>query len=183
MAKSSVSMGKSTETDTGKVKISKLSKMGHKVRGARKFVISPPHKVAAPSFWLFAVQLSGLTESERIEKIHSGFEASLLQAFRAAFDVSKALASEFANISTATLDRRLKANNLLDRVASERLDRLSQIAVMAAEVFESREIASKWLSTPNQALGGVSPLSLCLTELGAGQVKRVLHAIEWGGAV
>ncbi|WP_423836847.1 BPSL0761 family protein [Stutzerimonas stutzeri] len=33
-----------------------------------------------------------------------------------------------------------------------------------------------------QALGGNSPASLCRTEAGAIQVRRVLHAVKWEGA-
>ena len=55
--------------------------------------------------------------------------------------------------------------------------------MLAEDVFEDKEAASTWMSTPNDSLGGVTPLSLCETELGARQVRRVLNAIEWGGAV
>ncbi|CAM5286868.1 Antitoxin OS=Stutzerimonas stutzeri OX=316 GN=UIB01_09545 PE=4 SV=1 [Stutzerimonas stutzeri] len=55
--------------------------------------------------------------------------------------------------------------------------------MLAEDVFEDKEAAIVWMSTPNDALGGVTPLSLCGTELGARQLRRVLHAIEWGSAV
>lgn len=67
-------------------------------------------------------------------------------------------------------------------MASERLDRLASVALLAEEVFEDKQAAADWMSEPNQSLGGRQPLSLCDTEIGANQVRRVLHAIEWGGA-
>lgn len=81
------------------------------------------------------------------------------------------------------MERWLKSEAVLDPVVSERLDRLAQVAVLAEDVFEDKEAAIVWMSTPNDALGGVTPLSLCGTELGARQLRRVLHAIEWGSAV
>jgi uncharacterized protein (DUF2384 family) len=37
------------------------------------------------------------------------------------------------------------------------------------------------MATPNDALGGNTPVLQCETEIGARQVRRILHAIEWGG--
>ncbi len=60
-------------------------------------------------------------------------------------------------------------------------DRLSQVAVLAEEIFEDKAVAISWMTTVNDALGGKTPILLCETEIGARQVLRVLHAIEWGG--
>ena len=68
----------------------------------------------------------------------------------------------------------------LDAAASERFDRIAQIAGMAEDILESREEAAKWLTRAHPLLNQETPLHLCHTELGAGQVKRVLSAIEWG---
>ncbi|WP_286785109.1 MbcA/ParS/Xre antitoxin family protein [Pseudomonas kuykendallii] len=51
------------------------------------------------------------------------------------------------------------------------------------EVFESRAATTAWLTSPNTALDGKSPRSLCTTELGAIQVRRLLRCIEYGGVV
>lgn len=70
----------------------------------------------------------------------------------------------------------------LDSVASERLDRIAAVYALGEDVFESREAAAQWMSKPNKALGGDTPIMLCATEIGAKQVRRVLQALEWGGA-
>jgi putative toxin-antitoxin system antitoxin component (TIGR02293 family) len=85
-------------------------------------------------------------------------------------------------LSTSTLERRQKDKKPLDVVSSERLDRVASIAALAQSVFEDQEAASRWLSTPNEGLGGNAPLAQCETEIGANQVRRILHALEWGGA-
>ena len=56
-------------------------------------------------------------------------------------------------------------------------------ATLAIEVFQDKQAALDWLSRPNEALGGQAPGVLCETEDGAKQVRRVLHAMEWGGVV
>lgn len=86
------------------------------------------------------------------------------------------------NASTSTLDRRRREHKKLDSVASERLDRIASVCGLAEDVFESREGATQWMLKPNKALGGDVPIDLCETEIGAKQVRRVLHALEWGGA-
>ncbi len=133
------------------------------------------------SFWQVAHIVSGLSERQRLDLIRDGFDITFLVATREAFGVSKTIAAEIACISTVTYDRMAKNKRPLGQAASERLDRLAQVAVIAEEVFEDKELATKWMSTPNRSLGDEPPLALCGTELGARQVRRVLHAIEWGG--
>lgn len=65
---------------------------------------------------------------------------------------------------------------------SERLHRIAAVSCLAEEVFESSEAAAQWMERPNKALGGRTPTMLCETEVGAKQVRRVLQALEWGGA-
>lgn len=138
-------------------------------------------KKTSPSFWVMAHEVTSLSEGERMARIQAGFTANWLSATREAFVLNKSAIAGLAHISPATFDRRLKSEQRLDQVASERLDRLAQMAVMAEEVFEDKAVATSWLATANDALGGKTPLALCETELGARQVRRVLHAIEWGG--
>ena len=133
------------------------------------------------TFWVLAHEVSKLSEGERMIRISSGFDPNWLIATRDVFFLQKKDIAGLAHISTATLDRRLKSDQPLDPVASERLDRLAQLAVMAEDVFEDKQVATDWLSKANDALGGKTPIALCETELGARQVRRVLHAIEWGG--
>lgn len=54
---------------------------------------------------------------------------------------------------------------------------------LAKSVFESQDAATTWMFTPNMALGGVMPVVCCRIMEGAKQVRRILHAIEWGGVV
>lgn len=60
--------------------------------------------------------------------------------------------------------------------------RVREVQALAESVFESRSVALDWLARPNAVLGDVTPLSCCATAAGAQQVRRILRAIESGGA-
>lgn len=134
------------------------------------------------AFWDFSDARDGLSESERLGQIRAGFSASLFQAIRITFGLPERSLEILLNASISTLERRRREDKNLDLVASERLDRIGSVCHLAEDVFESREEAVNWMSRPNRALGGQEPVMLCETEIGARQVRRVLNAIEWGGA-
>jgi putative toxin-antitoxin system antitoxin component (TIGR02293 family) len=83
------------------------------------------------------------------------------------------------DISPRTVVRR-KRERVLSRDESEKLVRLANVFVRAAEVFEGAQCALDWLKAPNAALCAASPLSLLDTELGANVVLKALGRIEQG---
>lgn len=133
------------------------------------------------NFWVMAHSLASLTERERIAHIGTGFEPIWFPALESAFGLSLTAVASLTNTSSSTIERLIKNNVPLDPVTSERIDRLAQLAVLAEVVFEDKEAAGDWITRPNNALGGETPFSLCKTGLGAGQARRALHAIKWGG--
>lgn len=139
------------------------------------------HPIAA-AFWDFSAGRDNLNEAERLQQIRTGFTADLAQAVKAAFVLPEGSLERLLNASTSTLERRRREHKNLDPVASERLDRIATVCQLAEEVFESRQEAANWMSRPNGALGGQVPVMLCETEIGARQVRRVLNALDWGGA-
>lgn len=135
------------------------------------------------NFWNFSAQVHVLKESERLQQIKTGLSPALIDAMRATFDLSDSRLAILLNESLSTIHRRKLQQKTLGSIASERLDRIAFIGHQALEVFESRKAATRWMSVPNRLLGNSIPLMLCSTGLGAAQVRRVLHALEWGGAV
>jgi len=85
----------------------------------------------AQSFWILAKKLSLMTERERISSIRSGFAVTWILATKTAFDLDESAIAGFADISVRTLRQRLKKATLLDSQASERLDRLTQLALLS----------------------------------------------------
>lgn len=120
-------------------------------------------------------------EAERLLQIKEGLSAHLVHAVRDTFDLQKGTLETLFNASYSTLERFRRRQKPLDPVASERLDRIAVVCLLAEDIFESRAATVRWMSTPNKALGGSTPVSLCVTEIGAKQACRVLHALESGG--
>ncbi|WP_454868452.1 type II RES/Xre toxin-antitoxin system antitoxin [Pseudomonas farris] len=139
-------------------------------------------EVEIAAFWRFSSDRDLLRDSERIHQIKIGFPAQLAYAFRLTFNLQERNLETLLNASFSTLERRRREQKNLDPVASERLDRIATVSHLAEEVFESQANAALWMSKPNKALGGSAPIMLCETEIGAKQVRRVLQALEWGGA-
>jgi putative toxin-antitoxin system antitoxin component (TIGR02293 family) len=134
------------------------------------------------AFWAFANRHYALRESERLIQIKKGFPVQLFQAMRLTFNLQQEMVAILFNGSASTFERRIREDQALDTVASERLDRIASVSNLAHGVFENQDAAAKWMSVPNKALGDIAPILLCETEIGAKQVRRVLHALEWGGA-
>ena len=79
--------------------------------------------------------------------------------------------------------RRVREQAQLDLVASERLDRLIEVVSLPYAVFEQPASMEAWLKTPHPLLQQASPLKDCRTAIGAGQVRRLLQALEQGAPV
>jgi putative toxin-antitoxin system antitoxin component (TIGR02293 family) len=137
---------------------------------------------AIAEFWRFTANRKLLTDSERLQEIRVGFPAALIHALRLAFDLQDRPLETLLNASMSTLERRRREQKNLDSVASERVDRIATLSHLAERVFESQVAAALWMTTPNKAFSGTAPIMLCETEIGARQVRRVLQALEWGGA-
>ena len=73
-----------------------------------------------------------------------------------------------------------KKEGVLNCEESGKLLRLARIIERAAEVFEDGPAALDWVKSPNASLGGVTPLSILDTDLGAESVMDTLGRIEHG---
>ncbi|HQR83003.1 MAG: antitoxin [Polynucleobacter sp. 24-46-87] len=89
-------------------------------------------------------------------------------------ELTKALA-----IPERTFARR-KREGVFSPEESAKLVRFARIVERAEEVFEDAAQALAWLRTENPALGGVTPLSLMDTDIGADSVLDTLGRIEQG---
>jgi len=132
------------------------------------------------AFWNFSSNRYLLKDAERLRQFQEGFSAHLFRIVRVTFDLPDRDVETLFNASIPTLERRRREQKNLDPIASERLDRIASICHQVEEVFADKEATAIWMSKPNKALGGSTPILLCDTEIGARQVRRVLHALEWG---
>jgi putative toxin-antitoxin system antitoxin component (TIGR02293 family) len=73
----------------------------------------------------------------------------------------------------------LKRRDRLSPVASERAERLARIVALARQALGDADEARLWLNAPHPLLGSARPIEVAATDLGARQVERVLHNIEY----
>lgn len=144
---------------------------------------SPRARSLGNDFWKIAYTLGDMNESDRIKLIKAGFSVDVADAAKLTFQMTNQELGELLSLSVATYERRRRDSKPLDSAASERLDRIATVALLAEDLFEDKQAASEWMSSPNAALGGRIPVMHCETAIGAQQVRRILHALEWGGVV
>lgn len=80
-------------------------------------------------------------------------------------------------VPEATFKRR---RDRLSSVESERTERLARVIATAEYVWEDRDSARRFLTTPHPMLAGKAPLNAAMTELGARQVEDLLAKILHG---
>jgi len=83
-------------------------------------------------------------------------------------------------IPQRTLSHRRTKGQDLTPEESNRLARVAGIVLRTLELFETPEVANRWLRRPNRALGGERPLELLTSDPGARAVEQVLGRIEHG---
>lgn len=112
--------------------------------------------------------------------VREGLPYAALEKVTEKLEVNAAALSAFMAVSERTLARRRKAKKRLRPEESDRIFRLARIFSRAERVFGGEAKASRWLSRPNRALGGESPLSLLDTDAGTQEVEAILGRIEDG---
>ena len=63
---------------------------------------------------------------------------------------------------------------------SARLLRVGSVLKKALDVLEDPEAVRRWMTQPKRALGGITPLRGCDTDVGAREVEALLGRIEHG---
>ena len=119
--------------------------------------------------------------AEKIRVIRRGVGARVVDEMVRYLDVPKNLVFSVLHTPESTAHRLIRDNRPLDSAASERVVRVADVIRVAEEVFGGREAATRWLKTPNLALGDETPLSMLDTEPGATEVRRILSSINYGG--
>lgn len=119
--------------------------------------------------------------AKKIDVIRTGVVARVVDDMVEYLDVPKHVIFAVLHMPESTAHKLIKDNRTLDSAASERVVRVADITRTAEETFGRREAATQWLKSANLALGGVTPLSMLDTEPGAGEVRRILSSINYGG--
>ena len=92
-------------------------------------------------------------------------------------DAAEQRAMMYRIVPEATYKRR---RDRLSPAESGRTERLARVVAMAEDVWQDREQARRFLTTPHPEIGGKTPLDGALTELGARQAEEVMARIVHG---
>lgn len=117
---------------------------------------------------------------ELAERIKSGLSFKTFERLTKTTGLSPEALREAIRISPRTMTRR-RTENRLSLEESDRLVTVSRVLVMAINLFEG-DIAGavKWLTTPNRALGGETPIATAATETGSREVENIIGRLEYG---
>lgn len=135
------------------------------------------------SFQEWRASIANSDAGERINLIRAGISSHVLVSGSDYFGMPRAQFAKLIGMSPATAERKIKNHSLLGSVESERLERLAIIEDLAEKTFGNSDKAKMWLLRKNLVFGDDTPLSMLDTETGAGEVKKVLASIAYGGAV
>jgi len=112
--------------------------------------------------------------------VRKGLAYSSFLRFQRNTSLSARAIAEMIQIPTRTLTRR-KSEGKLAPEESDRLVRASRIFGRAMELFEGdTDAARTWLTSPQPALGGLVPLELARTDVGANEVENLIGRLEYG---
>jgi putative toxin-antitoxin system antitoxin component (TIGR02293 family) len=120
------------------------------------------------------------TTQDLQDAIREGFRQSVVTEILHTSGLTLQELASSLDLSVRSLQRR-RGEGRLARHESDRVYRLARIIALAKRYLGDAETATRWLRRPNRALGGIAPLELIDTEIGARSVENVLGRIAFGG--
>ena len=144
-----------------------------------------PAVVEVIDHWLTVLQQLGVTTSAQAgstltqvrDALRQGVPREAFERIRGDLGVSAEELADILGIPTRTLARR---TDRFKPDESERILRVGSVAQKALDVLEDKQSARRWMTQPKIALGGLTPLRCCDTEMGAREVEALLGRIEHG---
>lgn len=125
------------------------------------------------------VALSGLTAFQKMEIGRSGVSKRYLESFKRSASLGYEELADALSVTRATLINK-KGEEKFSGPISERIILLADLYAYGYEVFEDTERFNDWMQAPNQALGGISPLSISYSLYGREEIKSLIGRIAYG---
>lgn len=120
---------------------------------------------------------AGSTMAQIRDTLKLGLPRVSFDNLRGELGVSSEEFADVLGIPTRTLARR---TDRFKPDESERLLRVGSVVQKAYDVLEDMTAVRRWMNQPKRALGGLTPLRCCDTEIGAREVEALLVRIEHG---
>ncbi len=129
------------------------------------------------------VRLLGLQVDDTaalLGRVREGLSIRSWDQFLRNTGLAKETAAHLVSIAPRTLARR-KEEGRLNPDESDRLVRVARIFSRAVDLFGGDvPSAREWLSRPQPALGGSTPLDYAASELGSREVENLIGRLEYG---
>jgi putative toxin-antitoxin system antitoxin component (TIGR02293 family) len=115
-----------------------------------------------------------------LQTVRKGIPYTALERLQRNLQLSLEQIARLMQVPPRTLARR-RQDRRLRPDESDKLLRATRVLGQALQLFGGEwSDARAWLETPQPTLGGVTPLELAETELGAREVEMAIHAIRHG---
>ena len=115
-----------------------------------------------------------------IARTRSGVQAVVIRDLAALLHRPVAELGLAIGLSRATLARKIRSAATLPLAESDRAVRYVRLWRLAVQLWESDAAAAEWLTSPERALGGETPLHHAETEVGARRVEQLIGQLEHG---
>ncbi len=118
--------------------------------------------------------------AEQIAAIQRGLPGSALRQIVKAMGLSQKAIIQALGFAPRTVALRASRGQAFSPSESERLLRVIRVRKMAQEIFDSDDAVAEWMTLPDTALGGRTPLEMLATDVGTSRVENLLHAMIHG---
>ena len=120
--------------------------------------------------------------SDLIELSDKGLTKDALKHLAKFLSLTMGQMAELLPITERTILRYTRARKAkhFNRIVSEQILQIADVAARGVEVFEDKDKFLKWMNHPNRALAGKTPLSLLDSRFGTEMVLDELGRIEYG---
>jgi putative toxin-antitoxin system antitoxin component (TIGR02293 family) len=119
-----------------------------------------------------------MTQLDFVRMVREGISHAMVVQALANLGLSQESTSRAVGIAPRSLARR--KGGRLGAHETERFLRLVRVSALAEEVLGGRDKARRWLTCPNRALGGESPMALLDTDIGERLVEDTLGRLAHG---
>lgn len=124
--------------------------------------------------------LSESPVEEQVRQLERGLPGQTLGQIARQLGVSEKTLISSLRFSQRTMTARKAAGERLTLSESERMLRVARVRNAAAEIFTNDAAIAEWLSSPDSALGGRTPLEMLATDIGSRKVENLVQAMAHG---
>ncbi len=146
---------------------------------------APKPRKAAPTgnARVRAGETTPISNEKAIHFIKLGMPVQVIEPLSGYLGMGKGELIQILDMDRTTALRRSGKNQSLPKRSAENVLRVLELEAMARDTFASEDEALAWLRRPHPLMDGDSPLAASSTSFGVNQVKEILVAIKYGGAV